>query len=268
MTIAPPEETQGTLEVGRAGRVLTLTIANPAAKNALGPHMYAIGAEAIEAAARDADVGAIVLAGAGDTFCSGGNVRRLRANRERPREVARTSIDALHRWVGAMRRSPKPVIAAVEGIAAGAGCSVALACDLIVAASDARFAMSYVKIGLTPDGGGTASLGRLVPRQLAAEMLFEGGAIAAERLHALGVVNRVVARGPLHRARDRIAARIASGPTQAIARAKRLLAAAPASSFGDQLELERDMFLAGLYGVECGEGTAAFVEKRPAKFHD
>lgn len=267
MNSVPANEMQGELRIERRDRVLVMTIANPAARNAIGPHMYAPAAAAITAAARDDSVGAVVIAGDGDVFCSGGNVRRLRANRERPPAAQASSIDAFHGWVGAIRRSPKPVIAAIEGVAAGGGASLALACDLIVAARDARIGISYVKIGLTPDGGGSASLAHLLPRQLASELLFEGNPIGVERLHALGVVNRLVEPGAALAAALDWARAIAGGPTRTIGRAKRLLEAARSRSFAEQLDLERDTFVATLYGDECGEGTAAFVEKRKPDFH-
>lgn len=266
MTTDAAADPQGELKIARHGRVLTLVISNPAAKNAMGPAMYGPGAAAVRAAAHDPTIGAIVIAGEGEAFCAGGNVARIRANRERPREVQLASITALHAWVAAVRESPRPVIAAVESVAAGAGCTLALACDLVVASAEARFAMSYVRIGLTPDGGGTHSLAHLVPRQLAMEWLLEGGVVSAERLHQLGVVNRVVPRGTVVAEALAWAERLANGPSTALARTKRLLDRAPRVSFQDQLDAEVVAFMEGLHGAECDEGTAAFLGKRPPNF--
>ena len=256
----------GELRVERAGRVLTLTIDNQSARNAMSPTIYAGGAAAIRAAADDATIGAIVIAGAGGTFSAGGNANRLLAARKGPREAPNASMRALHEWVLAIRQSPKPVIAAVEGFAAGAGCSLALNCDLIVAATDAKFIMAYVKIGMTADGGATAALMSLVPRQFANEMMFTGDAVGAERLHQLGGVNRLTAKGAAVTEAMQWATKIAAGPPQAMKSIKRLLDAAGRNSLAEQLDLERGVMLDAYYLPESGEGISAFLEKRPADF--
>ena len=250
----------------REGRVLRLLISNPTARNALSPDMYATAERALREAGSDDDVGAVVLAGEGATFCAGGNLNRLLSNRGQPPQVQRDSIDGLHAWVRALRECPKPVIAAVEGAAAGAGCSLALACDLIVAAENARFAMSYVKVALSPDGGGTWSAMRLLPHQLAMQMLIEGDAVPAARLHALGVVNELVSPGAALGEAMQRATRLAEGPVQAIARIKGLALNAVGAPLADQLSRERDAFVDSLHADEAGEGIAAFLEKRSPRF--
>jgi enoyl-CoA hydratase/carnithine racemase len=180
--------------------------------------------------------------------------------------VQHDNMSALHAWIEAIREAPQPVIAGVEAVAAGAGCSLALNCDLVVASAEARFAMSYLRIGLTPDGGGTHALARLLPRQLAMEWLLEGGVLTAERLHALGVVNRVVAKGTAAQAAIAWAEKLATGPAAAMGRVKRLLDRASGTTLAQQLDAERDAFLEGLFGPECDEGTAAFLGKRPPVF--
>jgi len=255
-----------TLIETRHGRVLQLTLHDPASRNALHPDIYAQGTAALQRVAADDSLGAVVLDGAGGTFCSGGHIERLSANRERERAASAAGIEALHGWVRALRACPKPVLAAVEGAAAGAGFSLALACDLIVAARDARFSMAYVRIGLSPDGGGTAFLAALLPRPLAAELLLEGQPIGAERLHALGVVNRLAAAGEASAVALAYAARLASGPSEVQGRIKALLAAAPGHSLAQQLDAEREAFLDHLYGAACGEGLRAFRERRAPQF--
>ena len=165
------------LLASRRDATLILTLSNPGAKNALHPDMYAAGIEALSTAERDPDIRAVVLTGAGDVFCAGGNLNRLLENRAKPPAVQAESIDQLHSWIEAIRDCNKPVIAAVEGPAAGAGFSLALACDLIVAAQSAKFVMAYVKVGLSPDGGASWFLSQALPRQLATEMLIEGQAV-------------------------------------------------------------------------------------------
>ncbi|HSW18087.1 MAG TPA: enoyl-CoA hydratase family protein, partial [Ramlibacter sp.] len=177
------------------GRTMVLTLSNPEHRNALAPQMYAAGVEALSVAESSADVRTVVITGEGATFSAGGNLQRLQANRNEPPEVQAQSIEGLHSWIEAIRTFPKPVIAAVEGAAAGAGFSLALACDLIVAADDAIFVMAYSNVALSPDGGASWSLSQALPRQLVSELLMSGERIGAARLHELGVVNRVALTG-------------------------------------------------------------------------
>ncbi|MGH8779159.1 oxepin-CoA hydrolase, alternative type [Paraburkholderia sp.] len=242
---------------------LVLTLSNPGARNALHPDMYAAGIEAIDSAERDPSTRAIVIAGADHFFCAGGNLNRLLENRAKDPSVQAQSIDLLGEWITALRASSKPVIAAVEGAAAGAGFSLALACDLIVAADDAKFVMSYARVGLTPDGGGSWFLARALPRQLATEVLIEGKPIGATRLHELGVVNRVA---KLHTALDTAIAwadELGRISPNAIARIKGLVGAAGAQPLADHLVAERDSFVESLHHGDALEGITAFLEKRP-----
>jgi enoyl-CoA hydratase/carnithine racemase len=250
----------------RHGRVLLLTLSNPALRNAMTPDLYAGAQAAFREAAADVGIGAIVLAGEGAHFCGGGNLNRLLAQRGLPAESQARHLDALHDWVGAMRECPKPILAAVEGAAAGGGFSICLACDLIVAAEDAKFVMSYVKAGLTPDGGGSDALAHALPPQAALEMLLDGAPVTAARLHALGIVNRVVASGTALDEAMAWAGRLAAGPAAAHARIKALVHAARGNSPRAQLDAERDAFVASLYCAEGAEGIAAFLDKRAPRF--
>ena len=180
------------LKSSSEGQTMVLTISNPEHRNALGPEMYAAGVEALIAADANPEVRSVVITGEGSTFCAGGNLQRLLDNRRKPPEVQAASIEGLHGWIEAVRSFPKPVIAAVEGAAAGAGFSLALACDFIVAADDAVFVMAYANVALSPDGGATWSLGRALPRQLASELLMCGERMKAARLHELGVDRKSV----------------------------------------------------------------------------
>lgn len=251
----------------RRERVLLLTISNPAARNAMSPSLYQAAVPVFRNAAGDPGIGAIVLTGEGAHFCGGGNLNRLRAQRERPAAGQVASLNAFHDWIIALRECPKPVIAAVEGAAAGGGFSVCLACDLIVAAEDAKFVMSYAKIGLSPDGGGSDSLAHALAPQAALELLLDGEPVAAARLHALGIVNRVVARGAALAAALEWAAKLARGPALAHARIKQLVSGARGRTTRAQLDAERDAFIECLYADDCGEGIAAFLEKRGARFN-
>ena len=250
----------------RRGRILLLTISNPAARNAMAPGLYRVALAAFREAADDAGIGAVVLAGEGEHFCGGGNLNRLLAQRDLPPAEQVAHLDALHDWVMAMRACPKPVIAAVEGAAAGGGFSICLGCDLIVAAEDAKFVMSYVKIGLSPDGGGSDALSHALPAQAALELLLDGAPVTSARLQSLGVVNRVVARGRALAEAIGWAERLAQGPAAAQARIKQLVYAARGRAQRAQLDAERDAFVESLYHDECGEGIAAFLEKRAPRF--
>lgn len=251
----------------RHGRVLELAIDNPAQRNALTPEISQGLTQALRLAGDDAAIGAVVLRGEGAHFCAGGNLKSLAEMRaSKPRQAVFERIAAVNELARALRAAPKPVIAAVEGHAAGAGFSIALGCDLLVAAADAVFTLSYVKVGVNPDGGGSWFLARALPPQLAAEIALTARPIDAARLAQHGVVNRVAAPG---RARDEALAwarEIAAGASGAIGRTKRLLEEARSRDLSRHLESERESFVEALYGPEGGEGVAAFLEKRPAAF--
>jgi enoyl-CoA hydratase/carnithine racemase len=208
-----------------------------------------------------------VLTGEGEHFCGGGNLNRMLAQRDLPPDSQRANLDAFHEWVMTMQECPKPVLAAVEGAAAAGGFSICLACDLIVAAEDAKFLMSYVKVALSPDGGASDSLAQMLPSQAAIEVLLEGGAVSAARLHALGIVNRVVPRGQALAEALAWAERLAQGPSGTQARIKHLVYAARGRNRREQLDAERDNFLASLYSDDAGEGIQAFLEKRKPRFN-
>lgn len=253
------------LLVEQRGPVLLLTISNPEARNALGPEIYAGALPAFTSP--DPSVRVIVLTGANGVFCGGGNLNRLQETQNTGTPAFQAeSIENLHRLVRAMRTCPKPVIAAVEGPAAGAGFSLALSCDMIVAAEDAKFVMSYVKIGVSPDGGASYSLANLLPRQLAFELLATGDAIGAQRLHTLGVVNLMTRSGGALEAAMQAANRLAQGASVAQARIKRLIGGAAEAHFSAHLDLERDNFAQALFEPEAREGIAAFLEKRKPDF--
>jgi enoyl-CoA hydratase/carnithine racemase len=248
------------------GGVLTVTNNNPSARNALSPEFYQGFGEVINQASFDSSVRAVVLTGAGNFFCSGGNVNGLKERSEDEIDVRRASVAKLHAMIRAMRSCRKPIIAAIEGGAAGAGVALALACDMIVAAKDAYISVAYVRIGLTPDGGTTGLLGQLVPRQLLAEMVMTGDRIDVERFLAMGVINRIVAPGAALSEAQALAKRLAEGPANAISNGKRLISVAPENTLERQLDLEAELIAEALGSAEGKEGIAAFLEKRKPRF--
>lgn len=248
------------------GQTLVLTIRHPEARNAFDPAIYAAGIEALNGAERSNEVRTVVITGADGVFSAGGNLQRLLARRQESAEAQAQGVEALHAWIETIRTSPKPVIAAVEGAAAGAGFSLALACDLVVAARNAVFLMAYSNIGMSPDGGGSWSLGRALPRQLASELLLCGERLDAARLHALGVVNRVTEPGQALTDALALAERLNARAPNALSSIKELLSEAPYRTLTEQLAAERDHFVRNLQHPNAGEGISAFLDKREARY--
>ena len=250
----------------REGAVLVLSNHNVAARNALSFEFYTAVTDALREAASDPSVGAIVLTGEGGHFCSGGDLRQLVKRRELSVQERRVRLEGLHDLIRSVRDCPKPVIAAVEGAAAGAGLSLALACDMLVAAKDAKFTVAYVKVGLTPDGGATAFLAEFVSRQVLTELCLTGAPLSGERLHALGAVNRLVASGHALSAAIDLAAEISAGPQHAMSRIKHLCRHATRNSLEEQLELEAQSMVEAMGSDESLEGISAFLDKRAPNF--
>ena len=248
------------------GQTLILTLSNPTMRNALGPHMYAAGVEALSVAESNPEIRSVIITGEGANFCAGGNLQRLLANRDVPREVQAQSIENLHSWMETIRTFPKPIIAAVEGAAAGAGFSLALMCDLIVAARDSIFVMAYSNIALSPDGGGSWSLARALPKQLASELLLLGERIGAPRLHELGVVNRVADSGQALQEALSLAERINARAPNAMASIKELVIDSSAQNITQHLAQERDQFVKNLHHANAGIGISAFLNKEKPSY--
>ncbi|HXE48668.1 MAG TPA: enoyl-CoA hydratase [Ramlibacter sp.] len=244
------------------GRTMVLTLSNPEHRNALGPEMYAAGVEALSVAESSPDVRSVVIAGEGKVFSAGGNLQRLQANRQLRPEVQAQSVESLHSWIEAIRTFPKPVIAAVEGAAAGAGFSLALACDLIVAAEDAVFVMAYSNIALSPDGGASWSLSQALPRQLVSELLLCGERIAALRLHELGLVNRVTPSGGALDEAMALAEKLNGRSPNSVASIKELINDAAGNTLNQQLASERDHLVRNLHHSNAGIGIAAFLARQ------
>ncbi len=248
------------------GQTMVLTLSNPEHRNALGPEMYAAGVEALNAAETNPEVRSVVITGEGGIFSAGGNLQRLHNNRQQAPEVQAQSIEGLHSWIEAIRTFPKPVIAAVEGPAAGAGFSLALACDLIVSASNSVFVMAYTSVALSPDGGGSWSLSRLMPRQLATELLMCGERIGPERLQQMGVVGRITEPGHALAEALAWAARLNARAPNALASVKELLNEADGSTLNAQLAREREHFVKNLHHANGGIGIGAFLNKETPKY--
>ncbi|MDO8441116.1 MAG: enoyl-CoA hydratase family protein [Polaromonas sp.] len=264
MSTPPPPTPR--LVLTQEGRVAIVTISNLTARNALTRDIFDAGLEAFRSFRRNADIGAILLCGDGPHFCGGGNLTRMIEQRSRPKHTQAEHVDACHAWIMAMRECPQPIIAAVEGAAAGGGLALAMACDLMVVAENATLIMSHAKIGLSPDCGATHWLSRALPHQAALEFMLDAAPIPVARLHQLGVVNKVVGPGLAVAEALTWATTLSKGPYAAHGRIKRLTYESEQRSLRDQLDAERDAVTESMYGEECAEGINAFLEKRSPRF--
>lgn len=254
------------LKTERHGSTLVLTLSDPATRNTLSEQLISAGVEALNVAESNDEVRAVILRGDGANFCAGGNLHGLVARRHAGAHAQVQMLDQLHQLIEALRAFPKPVIAAVEGAAAGAGFSLALACDLVVAAEDARFILSYARIGLTPDGGATWHLSRALPRQLVQQWVWLAEPVSARQLHAHGLVNCVTDSGQALAQALLLAERLAAMASNAVAGGKELVHLATTAALSQQLEAERNHFIENLFHANAGEGLQAFFDKRAPRF--
>lgn len=257
-----------TIELEMLGTIGLITLNRPASLNALttevGQEFQAAVADVRQRGAR-----AVVLTGAGRAFCAGGDLREMQRIAEREGKVEAffdEPLRMLNECILLIRRTPLPFIAAVNGAAAGGGCNLALACDLVIAGESAVFTQAFIKIGLVPDCGGTFILPRLVGWKLATELMMTGKEVSAARALEMGMINSVVRDNQLRNEVLAMAVRLADSPTAAIGRIKQLLEASATNDYGGQLELERELQIQSGATEDFREGVAAFIEKRPPNF--
>jgi enoyl-CoA hydratase/carnithine racemase len=247
--------------------ITTITLNRPEKLNAFVGHMRRDLAEALENAASDRAVRVVVITGAGRAFCAGGDVSFMAELMERnnSEEFARL-LGAGRRVILAIRHMTKPVIAAVNGPASGAGCNLALACDLRVVSTNATFSQSFLKVGLHPDWGGTYFLPRLVTPNKACELFFLGESIDAAEALRLGIVNQVVAPEELEAATQKLAAKLRATPPIALAAAKHAVYSSTAADLDEMLRYETEVQLRCFESHDGHEGIRAFLEKRDPHF--
>ena len=250
------------VEVTQESATMTITLNRPDVLNALNGAMHEALARAL-AEARDPGVRAVVVTGAGRGFCVGQDLTEFR---EAAGDVAERLRTTYHPNVLALRSLEKPVIAAVNGPAAGAGLSLACACDIRIAADSATFVPAFASIGLVPDSGGTLFVERLLGQARAFEWLASGRKLTAAEAHSWGLVSEVVEAEALAQHAAEAAGRLAAMPTRAIGMTKRLLEAAGSSGLEDQLEREAESQAVATRSEDFAEGVAAFLEKREPKF--
>ena len=258
-----------TLLVERTGPLATITLNRPDARNAIDLTMRQELVAALDEVEADAAARVLILTGSGGHFCAGGDVKAMNDSKE-GRAPARPLEDKVaplrDRVLLAMRDAPKPVIAAVNGAAAGAGMNLALGCDIRLASTAAKFTQAFVKRGLHPDWGGTYFLPRLVGMAKACELIFTGEIIDAQEALRLGIVNAVYAPEELMPAAYELARKIASGPPVAIRLAKRALYHSEETDLRGALEFETFAQNVCSETEDAREGIRAFVEKRAPSF--
>lgn len=260
--------TYETIQLEMRGAVAVITLNRPESLNALtsevGQEFQLAVKEICGRGAR-----AVIITGAGRAFCAGGDLREMRNIAERDGRVDAffdEPLRLLNDCILLIRQTPLPFIAAVNGAASGGGCNFALACDLVIAGESARFNQAFIKIGLSPDCGGTFILPRLVGWKRAAELMMTGEVTSAPSALEMGMINAVVPDDQLMAQSMAMAEKLAAAPTAAIGRIKELLEASALNDYGAQLELERKAQLQSGLTNDFREGVAAFIEKRPAKF--
>jgi 2-(1,2-epoxy-1,2-dihydrophenyl)acetyl-CoA isomerase len=255
------------LLVEQDGGVLTVTMNRPEKLNAFNDTMLREMTEAIEAAAQDDTIRCVVITGAGRAFGSGQDLTSfmVRSDTSESTKVS-DHLTKYHRLVFAIRGMPKPVIAAIQGVAAGISCNIALACDLRIAADNARFIEAFARIGLIPDGGGGFFLPRLVGMGKAMEMSMLADEVSGLEAERIGLVNKCVPLAEFESTTKALAYRLAKGPTRAYALIKELIHISVASDLKTTLQLEGELQDKAFETADHREGVAAFLEKRPAKY--
>ncbi len=250
------------LLVTRDGAVTTIAFNHPAVRNAVDAEMMVALREAVAGCGGDGTTRVIVLTGAGGAFCSGADLGVATAPGATPDSAFRILVEAYHPALLAIHESRWPVIAAVDGVAAGLGCDIALACDIRLASARAQFAELFIRVGLIPDGGGTWSLARIVGLGRALELIYSGAAVPADEARAIGLTNHVF---PADRFADEVAAyavRLASQAPLALTRIRRAVRAAQECAFAEALEREAALQHEILLSEDGFEGFRAFMEKR------
>ena len=242
------------------GHCLVLTIDSADQRHALTPELCAAGIEALNVAESNPEVRCVVLTGTGNAFSTGEHPQALQASRQGASEAATNGVDALHNWIETIRAFPKPVIAAVSGVCSGSGLSLALACDLVVAARDSAFSLSQSALGLSPTGGLTWALARSLPRATVMQWLMAGDKISATRLLELGVVNALCEPSQVLSQSLSIAEHLQRRAGHALASIKELVNDAQETSLHQQLTAERSHFVRNLHHPETGARLATLAQ--------
>lgn len=257
-------ESSDSITLSVADAVATITLNRPSVLNAIDAETARAFLNILETIADSKDVRAIVLRGAGRAFCAGGDVARFRGGD--PEAAIDDIITPFHEALRVLDRLPQPSVAVVHGAAAGAGFSLALACDFAVATDTAKFTLAYARIGTSPDGSSTYHLPRIVGLRKAKELALLADTIDAAEALRLGIVNRVVPEAELDSECGRLVTRLVKGPTAAYHRIRDLLETSFGRDLDGQLEAEREAFKAMSRTHDFAEGVSAFLNKTPPHF--
>ncbi len=250
------------------GSVATIRMNRPEALNALSLQLSNDLADAIRQAIADSSR-AVILTGVGRAFCSGGDLREMESMGKKEEDIEAfldAPLKALHEVIFLIRETPIPFVSSVNGACAGAGTNLALACDIVLAADHATFNEAFVRIGLSPDCGGTFFLPRAIGEKRAAEMMMTGKTVTAAEALEMGMINRVCSADDLDAESQHLASNLAAGPTGSLGRVKRLINASYANSLRQQLAIEAECQLESGRSADFKEGVKAFFEKRPPQF--
>ncbi|MBM3521557.1 MAG: 2-(1,2-epoxy-1,2-dihydrophenyl)acetyl-CoA isomerase [Alphaproteobacteria bacterium] len=256
------------LSVATSRGVLRITLDRPRQMNCWDLRMNDELADVLDRAARDAELRVVVVTGRGHAFCAGGDIAEFKSRglAKDPDRYISEIVRGSHEIILQVRKLDKPVIAAVNGVAAGSGFNLALACDIRIAARSARFSQRFVRVGLSPDTGGTCFLPQLVGVGKASELLLTGDFIDAAEAERLGLVTRVVDDDKLAAATAEWVAKFKGAATQALVNAKRLINQGSLAHLAVQLEAERQAMAQTARSADFREGVQAFLAKRPPRF--
>ena len=248
------------------GDRLVVVNTNTTKRNALSAEFYRVLEDALDVAAGTARITSVIIRGEGGFFCAGGDLAMMATRRDLPRADRLQRIEDLHVVIRAIMECPKPVIAAVSGGAAGAGVSLAFACDFLVADEEAKFTVAYVKAGLVPDGGLTSTLSAHLPRALLMHMALLGEPISARELYASGAFLQAVPEDTALEAAHALADRLAKGASATQGVIKALVNRSQGATLAEQMNAERDAMADAIASPEAAEGIRAFLEKRSPDF--
>src|SRR3989441_3642442 len=253
--------------VSQDAGVLSVTLNRPDRLNAFNPEMHKLLRQALEQARDDAGIRALLISGAGRGFCAGQDLsERKVGDRAAPIDLSVSLGSNYNPLVRRMRELPKPIVCAVNGVAAGAGANIALACDIVLAARSASFVQSFSKLGLVPDSGGTFFLPRLVGSARAMGLALLGEKLSAEDAERWGLIWKAVDDDKLLAEANALARALAAGPTKGYGLVKRAIYASAGNSLEAQLDLERDLQRDAGFSADYREGVSAFMEKREPRY--
>ena len=256
-----------TILVRRHGKGVVITLNRPDQLNAFNEDQHLAFRSALEKSSQDKDIRAVLITGAGRGFCAGQDLGdRDPAKMDGPPDLGQTLEEFYNPLIRLIRSIPKPVICAVNGVAAGAGANIALSCDIVLAAKSAKFIQAFAKLGLVPDSGGTWVLPRLIGEARAKAIMLSALPVSADQAEAWGMIWRAIDDKDLMNEAVQLLGQLSEGPTFGLGLLKQAVHASPTNTLDQQLDLERDLQRVAGRSADYAEGVAAFLAKRPANY--